>query len=1394
MGRYRRGLLLVSIFGALLFGGIVLLPDAEAQDQGTGQITVSLFGLAGAESEVFSITASGGLNPTSFDLSNSQLFRFDDLAPGTYGLDLTPPPGFGGSVSCTASDNVVVADLSVQITIPEGEEGPGFSCQYQMIKFAVSITVVKDVVPSSGDAFDFTTTGFEQSSFTLDDNDDEAFSDRIRFADLTPGVYSVTETAAPGYGTSISCPSSGAVTTAIDGTTVTFTVADGLSTSITCTYTNTTSTICAVKSIGGSAFQIGGFTAADFPFSMQSAMAPVQPTESQSCEGTAFNVAPGAQFLLRETISAEDAPLVGFVTGLCGFPDESTQPVTNGAITATAPADGGDVDCVFLNDSVSVCVVKTVGQGAQTAGAVETDFAFSLNGGTGETPGPSCAEVPAVQFLVAPGSTFTISEGLSDTSPIQPTSITCSQDNLDGGFNSVGTANLSDGSIGITLGAGEVGAIDCNFTNDALIVCVQKSLNPAANEIADPSDFTFDLLVSGEDPIALVPSSADELCGETEGSATGVVGVALPPGTEFSLGERDPGPSIGLVGASCDAGNDNFELVDATLASRTITGISAPDQVSVIQCEFNNQSVLVCVDKLTSRTAVSADLAGTGTFTVTVNGIVVLDGVAAAPRGEGEPCSSQYDGFGFYAAPGASISVVETLPDGSPARLVSADCSFLVEATVTVPTTLSGNTVSFDLISGEPVDCTLVNDVAIVCVTKFLNGAITDLTGEQASDFDFTVTVDGNAASESQDQCEEHSFGGTATTGFLVPPGATFTATESAPTGVAGLTSVSCVAFGIEATEPTETIGDVASRSVTAAVLDGRAECEFVNDIALLCVAKQVGTNALAAGYVATDFAFDVQVTGGAAQLLEQDFCTPDDLTAADQAFSTYVVTPSAAVTISESSTSAGAPVGLVDLSCVGATATVDLATATAMLDGVSADDEGAVCTFTNDTVVVCVAKRLGAGVADAGYALSDFAFQLAVDGAVVGDPIVPTPATDDATCTSDQQGAGLATFLVAPGANAYSVTEIIGEGVRAGVGSARCESTTAFGELTVAFPAPLDELDDRHYACDFLNFSIPITINKTVINDNAGTLGVSDFVFDVFDGDGELIASVVDPDASQTGAVVYVAPGTTFTITERDVEGYVTTSASCEQTGFDQALAGTSVTYELDQFELSTSCTFVNDDAAPIPVCAMLILEEGDSDFTLADFSLELFQDGALIGQRTADGSLDSICEDISDDSASLLPGSLLLLDEVFANGSSFSFVAAVDDPDERIEFDASTCSVDTSSALQTLRGADPVEFTASEGAQRVICIARATVNGPEITTVTISSRPVSEPEEPVIPAAAPAVPLAAAAPTQVVGTAIAVTGSSTTEVTIPIGLALVSAGFLGLGLDRTRRRRLDR
>jgi uncharacterized repeat protein (TIGR01451 family) len=192
----------------------------------------------------FGFTTTGGLSPSSFDLTTSGAGQagkdsrtYSGLSAGEYSVtEATLPAGWDlTDVQCTAGGVVDSNDDSkVNITLTPGAS---VTCTFTNTKRG-SIVIEKVTTGGFGGPFGFTTTGDGLSGFDLTTTAaGQAGKDSETFSNLEPGAYSVTESAPPAgweFG-GLSCSAGGAQ----DGTEprkANITLAAGAT--VTCTYTN----------------------------------------------------------------------------------------------------------------------------------------------------------------------------------------------------------------------------------------------------------------------------------------------------------------------------------------------------------------------------------------------------------------------------------------------------------------------------------------------------------------------------------------------------------------------------------------------------------------------------------------------------------------------------------------------------------------------------------------------------------------------------------------------------------------------------------------------------------------------------------------------------------------------------------------------------------------------------------------------------------------------------------------------------------------------------------------------------------------------------------------------------------------------------------------------------
>ena len=319
-----------------------------------------------------------------------------------------------------------------------------------------TINIIKDTVPDAAQDFSFTTTGgLTPATFDLDDDADGTLSNTQSFTNVTPGAYTVTETAVSGYTTTLSCvdPDNG-TTTASSTANIDLDAGE----TVTCTFTNTAQpgTIVIIKDTVPDGPQ-------DFSFTATGGLTPATFDLDDDADGTLSNtqtfnnVASGAY-------SVTEAATAGYTTTLsCVDPSGGTTTAGSSANIDLAP--GETVTCTFTNtiQTGTLTVIKNV-VNDNGGTAVPSSFTMNVTGNN-----PSQASFPGSDSGVA----ITLEPGAYSVSETGPA-----------GY----AATFSADCLG-TIAAGENKT--CTVTNDDIqpTITVNKVLLPATDS------GTFDLLI-----------------------------------------------------------------------------------------------------------------------------------------------------------------------------------------------------------------------------------------------------------------------------------------------------------------------------------------------------------------------------------------------------------------------------------------------------------------------------------------------------------------------------------------------------------------------------------------------------------------------------------------------------------------------------------------------------------------------------------------------------------------------------------------------------------------------------------------------------------------------------------------------------------------------------------
>jgi hypothetical protein len=220
------------------------------------------------------------------------------------------------------------------------EVGETVTCVFTNTVQPGSITIVKDAVPDSDQAFFYSSA--QLGPFTLDDDGTTSpFSNTITFPNLAPGPYTVSEIATAGWSLSgLTCNDPTANTTTGPGAQANIAVGPGEN--ITCTFTNTSasSSITIIKNASPLSTQPFTFTGALGSFTLTN-------------DGVSANFR--TFFLPAGTYAVSETAIPGWnLTGLScvDLTGGTTTDLASGTATIGL-ANGENVACTFNNQQVS---------------------------------------------------------------------------------------------------------------------------------------------------------------------------------------------------------------------------------------------------------------------------------------------------------------------------------------------------------------------------------------------------------------------------------------------------------------------------------------------------------------------------------------------------------------------------------------------------------------------------------------------------------------------------------------------------------------------------------------------------------------------------------------------------------------------------------------------------------------------------------------------------------------------------------------------------------------------------------------------------------------------------------------------------------------------------------
>ncbi len=260
---------------------------------------------------------------------------FNDLGADTYQVTETAASGYSASVSCT---NGASGGASVSVTLAAGADVTCTFVNTETPPVPAKLTIVKEVVGTVPGS-DWSFTG-DLGAFTL-----PAAGGQQAFPGLDAGPYTVTEAAAAGYRTAVSCTSG-----ETGAESVTVNLADGAD--VTCTFTNSEivpAKLTIVKEV------VGVVPASDWSFSGDLGAFTLPAAGGQQ----AFPGLDAGPYTVTETA------VTGYRTAVSCTSGET------GADSVTVNlADGADVTCTFVNteDAAGSCSPPVPGNLLQNPG------------------------------------------------------------------------------------------------------------------------------------------------------------------------------------------------------------------------------------------------------------------------------------------------------------------------------------------------------------------------------------------------------------------------------------------------------------------------------------------------------------------------------------------------------------------------------------------------------------------------------------------------------------------------------------------------------------------------------------------------------------------------------------------------------------------------------------------------------------------------------------------------------------------------------------------------------------------------------------------------------------------------------------------------------------------
>ncbi len=469
-----------------------------------------------------------------------------------------------------------------------------------------TITIIKDTAPNSARDFSFTTTGTGLTGFSLDDDGDAALSNTKIFSDVTPGSYSVIESAATGYSlTGLNCvdPTTNSSVNLVNRTA---SINLGAGENITCTFTNTkiVPTIEVTKTANPTSVPETGANVT-FTFTVENTSSE-EPVTITSLGDSVYGTLAGDADCQLGTVLAAGADcefsIVRWVEGDFGGSNH-TNTFTGKAVDddSTEATDTDDATVGFTDVLPTIEVTKTANPTSVPETGANVTFTFTV-----ENIGPEDVVLTSLT-----DDTFGNLDGAGTCSVPQTVAI-------GGSYSCTYTTWLSSDSLTahtnvVTAVAEDDDQTTATDTDDETVtfedvapsIRITKTANPTSvHETGADVTFTFLVENIGQEDVTLTSLNDTEF-GDLNGKGTCVVPQTILVGGSYSCTHT--------VFLSSDLLLSHYNVVTATAVDDDRTQTTDDDDETVT---FENVTPVVDIEKTVDEEALA--LPG-GEFTFTLN-------------------------------------------------------------------------------------------------------------------------------------------------------------------------------------------------------------------------------------------------------------------------------------------------------------------------------------------------------------------------------------------------------------------------------------------------------------------------------------------------------------------------------------------------------------------------------------------------------------------------------------------------------------------------------------------------------------------------------------------------------------------------------------------------------